>query len=81
VIREFEELYKQLVGETSPSAMAHTCHLIDRFVYEQALALFVCAPEALYAVNKHVTFIPYKTSFELAECKVSEQHWSRRASR
>lgn len=81
VIREFEELYKQLVGETSPSAMAHTCHLIDRFVYEQALALFVCAPEALYAVNKHVTFTPYKTSFELAECKVSEQHWSRRVSR
>ncbi len=81
VIPEFETLYKQLVGETSPIAMAHTSYLIDRFVYEQALALFLCAPEALYAVNNHVHFTPYKTSFELAECKVSEQHWSRRAAR
>ncbi len=78
VIPEFEELYKKLVSETSPLAMAHTSYLIDKFVYDQALALFVCAPEALYAVNRHVTFTPYKTSFELAECKVSEKHWSRK---
>ncbi|RBY76079.1 hypothetical protein DQ238_18095 [Geodermatophilus sp. TF02-6] len=45
-------------------------------MHEQALALFVCAPQALYAVNEHVSFTPYKTTFELAEVTVDEQHWS-----
>ena len=49
---------------------------IDAYVQEQALALFLCAPQALYAVNEHVTFSPYKTTFELAEVTVDEQHWS-----
>jgi ABC-type transport system substrate-binding protein len=51
---------------------------IDRLVRDEALALFLCAPQALYAVNRHVDFTPYHTSFELAECKLSEEHWSRR---
>ncbi len=50
---------------------------IDRYVFEEALALFLCAPKALYAVNKHVSFGPYRTTFELAETEVDEQHWSR----
>src|SRR5436309_14355904 len=51
---------------------------IDRYVYDEALALFLCAPQALYAVNKHVNFGPSRTTFELAETEVDEQHWSRR---
>src|SRR5260370_42471180 len=50
---------------------------IDRYVYDEALALFLCAPQALYAVNKHVNFGPYRTTFELAETEVHEQNWSR----
>ena len=51
---------------------------IDRYVFDEALALFLCAPQALYAVNTHVDFGPYRTTFELAETEVDEQHWSRR---
>ena len=54
---------------------------IDRYVYDEALALFLCAPQALYAVNKHVDFGPYRTTFELAETEVDEEHWSRRSVR
>ena len=54
---------------------------IDRYVYDEALALFLCAPQALYAVNKHVSFGPYRTTFELAETEVDEQHWSRRSTK
>jgi len=39
------------------------------------------APQALYAVNKHVNFGPYRTTFELPETEVDEQHWSRRSTR
>src|SRR5947209_20130583 len=33
--------------------------------------------KALYAVSKHVNFGPYRTTFELAETEVDDQHWSR----
>jgi peptide/nickel transport system substrate-binding protein len=34
------------------------------------------APQALYAVNEHVPFSPYRTTFELAEVTVDDRHWS-----
>ncbi len=78
VVPEFEERYAALVMETSPLKQAELSHRLDRFVHDEALALFLCAPEALYAVNKEVDFRPYRTTFELAETRVSERHWSRR---
>lgn len=74
----FEALYGELIGETSRLKLAHISYRIDKFVHAEALALFLCAPQALYAVNKHVNFTPYRTTFELAQTEVSEKHWSRR---
>ncbi len=78
VLPEFEALYQRLVEQTSPLAQVQASWHIDQYVHEEALVLFVCAPFALYAVNKHVDFIAYSTTFELARCKVDAQHWSRR---
>lgn len=78
VVPAFEELYAELVREPSRIKLAQISHRIDKFVHDEALALFLCAPEALYAVNKHVDFTAYRTTFELAETRVSEEHWSRR---
>ncbi len=78
IVPQFEEIYEKLIRQTSPAKQAKLAYRLDRFVYEEALALFVCAPYALYAVNKEVAFQPYRTTFELAECKVSAKHWSRR---
>jgi peptide/nickel transport system substrate-binding protein len=78
VVPEFEALYAELVRETSRLKLARLTHRIDKLVYDQALALFLCAPHALYAVNRHVDFKAYRTTFELAECRVSDEHWSRR---
>jgi hypothetical protein len=44
--------------------------------HQQALALFLVAPQVLYAVNREVNFVPYATSFELADTSVSAGHWS-----
>ncbi|MDQ6663284.1 MAG: ABC transporter substrate-binding protein [Acidobacteriota bacterium] len=79
IIPRFEALYQDLVGRTSPLMLAHVSYDIDKFVYEEALALFLCSPQALYAVNKDVEFTAYRTTFELAECEVNERHWSRRS--
>jgi peptide/nickel transport system substrate-binding protein len=48
---------------------------VDRLVYKEALAVFLCAPQALYAVNKNVEGA---ATFERAETWVNAQHWSRR---
>ena len=68
----FDEMKVQLDGER----LVEVAERIDTYVHEQALALFICAPQALYAVNEHVTFSPYRTTFELAEVTVDERHWS-----
>ena len=77
VVPEFEEMYKRLACHTRKPPLARASYRIDKLVYEEALALFLVAPQALYAVNKHVDFTPYRTTFELAECRVDEEHWSR----
>ncbi len=78
VVPEFEALYAQLVRQTSQVKLAQVTNRLDRFVHDEALALFLCAPQALYAVNKHVDFTAYRTTFELPECRVNREHWSRR---
>jgi peptide/nickel transport system substrate-binding protein len=78
VVPKFEALYEELVRQTSSAGLAEISRRIDHFVYREALALFLCAPQALYAVNRHVDFTPYRTTFELAECRVDRGHWSRR---
>ncbi len=78
VVPRFEALYAELASRTSQVRLAQLANRVDRFVYDEALALFLCAPRALYAVNKHVDFTPYRTTFELPECRVGTGHWSRR---
>ena len=78
VVPEFEALYEKLARRTSQVRLAQLDNRVDRFVYDEALALFLCAPRALYAVNNHVDFTAYRTTFELPECRVSGEHWSRR---
>ncbi len=74
---EFNRLYTEMAAQIDGQKLVKVAEQIDRYVYDEALALFLCAPQALYAVNKHVNFGPYRTTFELAETEVDEQHWSR----
>lgn len=78
VVPAFEELYAELPRHTSQAGLVRRSNAIDRFVREQSLALFLCAPDALYAVNRHVAFKPYATTLELAETEVGDGHWSLR---
>ena len=80
IVPEFEALYARLARRTSQLGLIRLSNSIDRFVRDEALALFVCAPHALYAVNRHVDFTAYRTTFELPECRVGAEHWSRRGS-
>ena len=77
-IPEFEELIGRFITRTDPAELEEIATEIDRFVYDQALSVFLCIPQALYAVNRHVKFVGHATTFELAETEVDEEHWSRK---
>ena len=77
-VPEFDELMGRFVKETDGERQTELSRQIDRFVYDEALSLFLVAPQALYAVNKNVNFVAHATTLELAETEVTEQHWSRK---
>jgi peptide/nickel transport system substrate-binding protein len=58
-IAEFQELIGRFAVATDPGTLGELTTDIDRFVYHQALSVFLCAPQALYAVNRHVAFDGY----------------------
>jgi ABC-type oligopeptide transport system substrate-binding subunit len=73
---EFERLFADLVAQTSPAKQVLAANRVDRYVTRQSLALFLLSPQVLYAVNRDVDFVPYATSFELADTAVRSSHWS-----
>ena len=77
-VPEFEDLMGRYVREIDPEKLNGLDAEMDRLAYEEALSVFLCAPQALYAVNRHVEFTGHATTFELAETEVDEEHWSRR---
>ncbi len=75
----FDALFDRMKVEIDGGELVRIAEEIDRYCFDNALAVFLCAPQALYAVNNHVSFGPYRTTFEIAEVTVDEGHWSRRA--
>jgi peptide/nickel transport system substrate-binding protein len=77
-IEKFEQLMAEYVRQTDSRKLNALDEEMDRLAYDQALSIFLCAPQALCAVNKHVAFVGHAATFELAETEVGDEHWSRR---
>lgn len=77
ILPEFSRLYARMAVQTERKQILKAAEDIDRYVYREALALFLISPQSLYAVNKQVDFKPYRTTLEFAETNVSSEHWSR----
>ena len=75
-VPEFDALFDEMKVQLDGERLVEVAERIDALCHEQALALFLCAPQALYAVNNHVSFGPYRTTFEVAEVTVDDGHWS-----
>src|SRR6266566_4688903 len=50
VLPDFNKLYEEMVAQIDGQKRVKVAEQIDRYVYDEALALFLCAPQALYAV-------------------------------
>ncbi len=79
-IEEFEQLIERYVQQTDGVELNRLDLEMERLAHDQALSVFLCAPQALYAVNRHVRFVGHATTFEVAETEVDESHWSRRGA-
>jgi peptide/nickel transport system substrate-binding protein len=77
---EFDRRFTEIVRQTDPAAATAGAEDLDRYCFDECKALFLCAPKALYAVNRHVRWEPYRATFELADAEVGDQHWSRSGS-
>ncbi len=75
-LADFDRLYSDMARQTEPAQLIAKAEAIDRHTKEEALALFLCTPQSLTAVNNHVRFTPYATTFELAEAEALPEHWS-----
>lgn len=76
---EFDRMFEEMTQSIDPDTCRRLAEQIDLHCFEHSKALFLCSPQALYAVNKDVDFKAYRATFELADTTVSAEHWSRRS--
>ncbi|MGP4071210.1 hypothetical protein ACTWQB_01490 [Piscibacillus sp. B03] len=76
-IPKFNELYQLFERETVADKFLERAKDLDRYVFDEALGLFLFSPDQLYAVNRYVNFVPYRTSLEFADTSVDPRHWSK----
>lgn len=73
---DFDRMYDAMARATESADLIAKAEALDRFAKDEALGLFLCSPKSLTAVNNHVKFTPYATTFELAEAELEPTHWS-----
>jgi peptide/nickel transport system substrate-binding protein len=74
---ELQRLYAQVLRTVDREHQQALIRQMERHTRDQAYFLFLYNSIKLYAVNKAVDFVPYKsTTLSLAETSVTEQHWS-----
>ncbi len=76
---EFNRLFEAYRNETDDLRKIALAKEIDRYVHREALGLFLCCPQDLFAVNRYVLFRASRSTFELTETEVTKEHWSRRS--
>ena len=73
---ELRRLSEQVLHSVDREDQQRLIRQMERHTSEHAYFLFLYNPIQLYAVNKAVEFVPYRTFLNLAETGVMEQHWS-----
>jgi hypothetical protein len=59
-LEEFDGLFDDLMKCIDPEEARRGAEAIDRWVFDEVAALPLCAPQALYAVNRHADFKAYR---------------------
>ena len=74
---ELHQLYARVLGTVDREQQQALLHQMEQHTRDQAYFLFLYNPIKLFAVNKAVEFVLYRTTIlNLTETWVTEQHWS-----
>ena len=68
---QFDALYAKLLKTPQQPAQEEVVREVERYVFDNAKALFLCSPNTLFAVSERVDFVAYDTCMsELAETTI-----------
>jgi peptide/nickel transport system substrate-binding protein len=72
-----EGMFKEMATTVDREAQEERIREMVRYDYDKAYVLFIYSPIHLYAVNKEVSFVPYKFGWlRFMETSVTDNHWS-----
>ena len=78
----YEEMWKDMAGTVDATVQEEKMRQAVQYVYDRAYNLFIYSPLTLYAVNKEVDFVPFKSRhLYLKETSVTDKHWSLRGEK
>jgi len=79
----YEEMWKDIISTVDSEVKEEEkLRQMVKYFYDRAYNLFIYSPITLYAVNKEVNFVPFKSGFlNLKETSVTDNHWSVRADK
>ena len=78
----YEEMWKEMARTVDRKAQEEKIRKLSQYSYDRAYALTIYSPLSLYAVNKEVNFVPFKSGYlPLKETSVTDNHWSVRAEK
>jgi peptide/nickel transport system substrate-binding protein len=73
----YEKMWRDVISNARNEDREDRIREMVNHLYDQSYALFIYSPITLYAVNKEVDFVPYKsTVVRLKETSVTDNHWS-----
>jgi ABC-type transport system substrate-binding protein len=79
---EYEKMWKKMAGTVDREVQEGLIREMEQYIYDRAYLLFIYSPITLYAANKNLNFVPYKSGLiRLKETSVTDNHWSVRTER
>jgi peptide/nickel transport system substrate-binding protein len=73
----YQEMWKEMARTVSRGAREAKVRELYHYMYDRAYRVAIYSPLSLYAVNKEVNLVPYKSSrLNLKETSVTDNHWS-----
>jgi len=78
----YEKMWHDMTKTVDDEEQEQQIRQMVQYLYDRACALFIYSPLTLYAVNKEVNFVPFKSGWlNLRETSVTDNHWSLRAEK
>ena len=75
--QDYENMWQDMAQTLDKKEQDEKMKRMEKYIYDNAYAVFIYSPLNLYSVNKNVNFVPQKfANLRLKETSVTNNHWS-----